>query len=169
MDTNNERFPKKIESVYAKTLRAGKRRTYFFDVRATKSGEYFLTISESIRRSDTVNEWDRHKIFVYKEDFNRFVNTINEAVALIKTDLMPHYDYDEFTRRQEEYEAALAEERTVRAQERNTHPAQRNYTPPSNSDEEDTKRFFIKAAAKTLEDTPDVDTKSAFKDDDLGW
>jgi hypothetical protein len=95
---------------YTKKLRAGKRRTYFFDVRETKAKEYYLTITESVRRSELEQEYDRHKIFLYKEDFNRFVNELQEVVNHIKTELMPHYDYDEFARRQEAYEASLREE-----------------------------------------------------------
>ena len=54
--------------------------------------------------------YERHKIFLYKEDFNRFIESLEETINHIKTELMPQYDYDEFTRRQEEYEARLREE-----------------------------------------------------------
>ena len=54
--------------------------------------------------------YERHKIFLYKEDFNRFIESLEETINYIKTELMPQYDYDEFTRRQEEYEARLREE-----------------------------------------------------------
>jgi hypothetical protein len=89
---NNE---KRIESVYSKRIRAGKRRTYFFDVRATRSNDYFLTITESRKKFDGEG-YDRHKIFLYKEDFNKFVKALVEAVDYVKTDLMPDFDFDAF-------------------------------------------------------------------------
>jgi hypothetical protein len=97
-----ERNQRKYESVYSKTVRAGKRRTYFFDVKQTKGSDYYLTITESKKRFED-GGYERHKIFLYKEDFNRFMEGLNEAVDHIKTDLMPDYDYDEYTRRHEEY------------------------------------------------------------------
>lgn len=90
---NNER---KMDSIYSKRLRAGKRRTYFFDVRATKGNDYYLTITESRKRFDD-NGYDRHKIFLYKEDFNKFVKALGEAVDYVKTDLMPNFDFDAFS------------------------------------------------------------------------
>jgi len=85
----------KIESVYSKRIRAGKRRTYFFDVRATRGNDFFLTITESRKRFND-NGYDRHKIFLYKEDFNKFIKALNEAVDYVKTDLMPDFDFDAF-------------------------------------------------------------------------
>ncbi len=99
-NNNNQR---QQESVFTKKVKAGKRRTYFFDVRRTKGDDYFLTITESTKRMED-DSFIRHKIFVYKEDFNRFVTSLNETVDHIKTELMPDYDYDEFTRRYEEDE-----------------------------------------------------------------
>lgn len=91
---NNER---KAESIYSKRIRAGKRRTYFFDVRATRGNDYYLTITESRKRFDD-NGYDRHKIFLYKEDFNKFVKGLGEAVDYVKTTLMPDFDFDAFSR-----------------------------------------------------------------------
>ena len=105
----NERDPKRFESVYSKKVRAGKRRTYFFDVRRTKGEDYYLTLTESTKKFD--GGYERHKIFLYKEDFNRFVSSLQDAVDHIKHELMPQYDYDEFARRQEEYEARMEDER----------------------------------------------------------
>lgn len=92
------------ESVFSKRVRAGKRRTYFFDVKKTKGEDYFITITESTRREDGFG-YKRHKLFLYKEDFNRFVASLNEVVNHVKTDLMPDFDYEEFDRRQAEWEA----------------------------------------------------------------
>lgn len=91
----NDNKERNLESIYSKRLRAGKRRTYFFDVRATKGNDYYLTITESRKRFDD-NGYDRHKIFLYKEDFNKFLKALNEAVDFVKTDLMPDFDFDAF-------------------------------------------------------------------------
>lgn len=84
-----------MESVYSKRIRAGKRRTYFFDVRATRGNDYYLTITESRKRFND-DGYDRHKIFLYKEDFNKFLKALGEAVDYVKTDLMPDFDFDSF-------------------------------------------------------------------------
>jgi hypothetical protein len=89
---NNE---KRMESVYSKRIRAGKRRTYFFDVRATRSNDYYLTITES-RKKFNEDGYDRHKLFLYKEDFNKFIKALTEAVDYVKTDLMPDFDFDAY-------------------------------------------------------------------------
>lgn len=90
-----ENNDKRMESIYSKRIRAGKRRTYFFDVRATRGNDYYLTITES-RKRFTGEGYDRHKIFLYKEDFNKFIKGLNEAVDYVKTDLMPDFDFDAF-------------------------------------------------------------------------
>ena len=84
-----------MESVYSKRIRAGKRRTYFFDVRATRSNDYYLTITES-RKKFNEDGYDRHKIFLYKEDFNKFLKALTEAVDYVKTELMPDFDFDAY-------------------------------------------------------------------------
>jgi hypothetical protein len=86
---------KRMESVYSKRIRAGKRRTYFFDVRATRSNDYYLTITESRKKFDQ-DGYDRHKIFLYKEDFNKFLKALTEAIDYVKTDLMPDFDFDAY-------------------------------------------------------------------------
>jgi hypothetical protein len=100
-----ENNDKKMESVYSKRIRAGKRRTYFFDVRATRGNDYFLTITESRKRFDD-NGYDRHKIFLYKEDFNKFIKALGEAIDYVKTDLMPDFDFDAFNHEYNEGEGS---------------------------------------------------------------
>ncbi len=90
MDNNNSG---KYSGYFSKKLRAGKRRTYFFDVRSTKQGDFFLTITESKKKFEGEG-YDSHKIFLYKEDFKKFLEALNETVNYIKTDLMPEYDYE---------------------------------------------------------------------------
>ena len=104
-----ENTDKKMESVYSKRIRAGKRRTYFFDVRATRANDYYLTITESRKRFND-DGYDRHKIFLYKEDFNKFCKALIEAVDYVKTDLMPDFDFDAFNH---EYPEPVAEEATA--------------------------------------------------------
>ena len=90
-----ENNDKRMESVYSKRIRAGKRRTYFFDVRATRSNDYYLTITES-RKKFNEDGYDRHKVFLYKEDFNKFLKALTEAVDYVKTELMPDFDFDAY-------------------------------------------------------------------------
>jgi hypothetical protein len=90
-----------MDSVYSKRIRAGKRRTYFFDVRTTRGNDYYLTITESRKRFND-DGYDRHKIFLYKEDFNKFLKALNEAVDHVKTDLMPDFDFDAFNHEYDE-------------------------------------------------------------------
>lgn len=88
---------RRFESVFSNKLRAGKRRTYFFDVQKTKSNDYYLTITESTKRPD--ESYSRHKIFIYKEDFNKFLESLTDTIEHVKTELLPEYDFDEFARR----------------------------------------------------------------------
>ncbi|MBX7140731.1 MAG: PUR family DNA/RNA-binding protein [Chitinophagales bacterium] len=86
------------ESVFSRKIKAGKRRTYFFDVKSTKANDYFLTITESKKRPD--DSYERFKIFLYKEDFNKFIETLTETIDHIKKELMPDFDFDAFNRRE---------------------------------------------------------------------
>jgi hypothetical protein len=106
---------KKMESVYSKRIRAGKRRTYFFDVRATRGNDYYLTITESRKRFND-NGYDRHKIFLYKEDFNKFIKALTEAVDYVKTDLMPDFDFDAFNHEYNDAEGGEMETTAVVAE-----------------------------------------------------
>lgn len=90
-----ENNDKKMESVYSIRVKAGKRRTYFFDVRETRGNDFYVTITESRKRFDS-DGYDRHKIFLYKEDFNKFLKGLNETVEHVKTELMPDFDFDAF-------------------------------------------------------------------------
>ena len=93
---NNENVERKNDSVYSARIRAGKRRTYFFDVKETRGNDFYLTITESRKRFND-DGYDRHKIFLYKEDFNKFIKGLTETVDYVKTDLMPDFDFDAFS------------------------------------------------------------------------
>ncbi|MFT6837251.1 MAG: hypothetical protein ACJAUO_001307 [Sediminicola sp.] len=72
------------EEIYSKVLRAG-RRTYFFDVRSTKAGDYYLTVTESKKftHDDGSFHYKKHKIYLYKEDFTAFKEILDEMMAYI--------------------------------------------------------------------------------------
>ena len=72
------------EEIFSKALRAG-RRTYFFDVRETKAGDYYLTITESKKftNEDGTFYYKKHKIYLYKEDFAEFSNILNEMTDYV--------------------------------------------------------------------------------------
>lgn len=76
------------EEIYSKAVRAGKR-TYFFDVKATRNNDYYLTITESKKKFDDngAQNFEKHKIFLYKEDFEKFSEGLDEVVAYIKAAL----------------------------------------------------------------------------------
>ncbi len=75
------------EEIYSQVLRAG-RRTYFFDVRETKAGDYYLTITESKKftHDDGSFHYKKHKIYLYKEDFSEFSEILNKATEFIITE-----------------------------------------------------------------------------------
>lgn len=102
---NNKNFDERrnTESIFSKRIKAGKRRTYFFDVRETRGSDYFITITESKKRFND-DGYDRHKMFIYKEDFNKFLAALTETVDYVKTDLMPDFDFDAFNHDQQEDE-----------------------------------------------------------------
>ncbi|UII26629.1 PUR family DNA/RNA-binding protein [Fulvivirga maritima] len=86
------------EEIFSERVRAGKR-TYFFDVKATRSNDYYLTITESKRRyKDDGFTYEKHKIFLYKEDFNKFVDALNNTVNHVKEELLPDVDFSQFDR-----------------------------------------------------------------------
>ena len=95
-----ENYNRDREEVYTKKIRAGKR-TYFFDIRSTRGNDYYITITESKRRQfpGEGKEYEKHKIFLYKEDFNKFLSTLNDTINQVKEELMPDYNYEEFDNR----------------------------------------------------------------------
>jgi len=99
---NEKKGNNRPDSVFSKKVRAGKRRTYFFDVKETRGKDYFLTITESKKRQD--DTYERFKIFIYKEDFNKFVQTLSETIDHVKKELMPDFDFNAFNRREESSE-----------------------------------------------------------------
>lgn len=74
------------EEIFSKAVRAGKR-TYFFDVKATRKNDYYLTVTESKKRfeEDGRFHFEKHKIFLYKEDFEKFAEGLQQAIEFIKS------------------------------------------------------------------------------------
>jgi hypothetical protein len=89
MEEGNEKLEGKgkvqREEIFSKAIRAGKR-TYYFDVKATRRNDYYLTITESKKRfnKDGRHFYEKHKIFLYKEDFDKFADGLTESIAFIK-------------------------------------------------------------------------------------
>ena len=86
------------DELYSERVRAGKR-TYFFDVRSTRGGDYYITITESKKVfNDDGFYYQKHKIFLYKEDFNKFQNAMNSTLGHVKDELLPEVDFSQFDR-----------------------------------------------------------------------
>ena len=143
---------KKMESVYSQRIRAGKRRTYFFDVRETRGNDFYLTITESRKKFDS-DGYERHKIFLYKEDFNKFIKGLGEAIDYVKTELMPDFDFDAFnhdtpyegeagqaTQNAEAAPVATITEVTAAAEEKAEAPAEES-TPVDNGSTEEVDKW----------------------------
>jgi hypothetical protein len=124
---NNER---NNETIFSKRLKAGKRRTYFFDVRSTRGNDFFITLTESKKRFND-GGYDRHKIFLYKEDFNKFLAALTDTINHIKTELMPDFDFDAFNH---EYEEGSGEEYHSNNE---NEPAENTKTPSTDNDQVD--------------------------------
>ena len=84
-DTTTDFRDRNGDDIFSKPVRAGKR-TYFFDVKATKGNDYYLTITESKKRVDKDGRfaYDKHKIFLYKEDFDKFAQGLEEIIKYIR-------------------------------------------------------------------------------------
>ena len=80
----SENYSMEQEEIFSKVMRAG-RRTYFFDVRSTKAGDYYLTITESKKftNDDGSFHYKKHKIYLYKEDFSEFQDSLNDMIQYI--------------------------------------------------------------------------------------
>ncbi len=85
------------EEVFSKAVKAGKR-TYFFDVKETKQGERYITITESKRKFDNEDgtfSYEKHKIFLYKEDYEKFKGALEGVIRFVETGEVPVFEDDE--------------------------------------------------------------------------
>jgi len=84
------------DEIYSTKVKAGKR-TYFFDVKSTRSNDYYLTITESKKRfKEDGFTYEKHKIFLYKEDFHKFMEALTSTVNHVKQELLPNIDFSQF-------------------------------------------------------------------------
>lgn len=90
------------EEIFSKRVRAGKR-TYFFDVKATRNNDYYVTITESKRSKFDDGNFVKMKIHLYKEDFNKFSDGLAETIGHVKTTLLPEYNFDEYDRQDDDF------------------------------------------------------------------
>ena len=81
---NNKEHENYRNEIFSKSVRAGKR-TYFFDVKSTRSGDHYLTITESKKKFDQDGNFhfEKHKIFLYKEDFDKFKDGLSEVIEKV--------------------------------------------------------------------------------------
>jgi hypothetical protein len=96
-EKNDEVVKTEREEIFSKSVRAGKR-TYFFDVKTTRRNDYYLTLTESKKRFNRDGRFyfEKHKIFLYKEDFEKFTDGLIEAIEYIKENAPELLDREEF-------------------------------------------------------------------------
>lgn len=145
------------DSVFSRKIRAGRRRTYFFDVKTTKANDYYLTITESKKRMDN-NGYERHKVFIYKEDFNKFLAEMTESINYIKS-RMPDFDFDSFSHEYEQDDKhSDYNEKTKHSSDKSTTHTMKE-TPETESKQEETKE----------DNTPPENTPDQDNHEDLKW
>ena len=95
-EKNDEGVKTEREEIFSKSVRAGKR-TYFFDVKTTRRNDYYLTLTESKKRFNRDGRFyfEKHKIFLYKEDFEKFINGLTETIDYIKANAPELLDPEE--------------------------------------------------------------------------
>jgi len=110
-EKNDEVVKTEREEIFSKSVRAGKR-TYFFDVKTTRRNDYYLTLTESKKRFNRDGRFyfEKHKIFLYKEDFEKFTNGLTEAIGYIKENAPEILEREEFERNATETAEPVAEE-----------------------------------------------------------
>lgn len=89
------------DEIYSKRVKAGKR-TYFFDIKTTRANDYYITITESRKKfKEEGHFYEKNKIFLYKEDLNKFLTAMQHTADHIKKELMPDYDFSQFDHKEE--------------------------------------------------------------------
>ena len=138
------------EEIFSKTMRAG-RRTYFFDVRSTKAGDYYLTLTESKKftNDDGSYHYKKHKIYLYKEDFNEFSSNLSEMTDYIikekGEEVISERHQKDYQREQkqettsEETEAVEEDQESENEEETKNDSEENSDTESENSDNEDNK------------------------------
>lgn len=108
---------KRREEIYSVSIRAGKR-TYFFDVKETRQGDFYLTITESkkVFDKDGNSHFEKHKVFLYKEDFEKFINGYDDAVGYIK-EHRPEYFEAKFSEEGQDADTELSDTEYLEAED----------------------------------------------------
>ena len=107
-----EDFRNKKKEIYCEQVRAGKR-TYFFDIKATRSNDYYITITESKRKVKDEGEgffYEKHKIFLYKEDFDRFIRALTNSVKYAKEELLTDDTHSSYSKAEKALASTPSEE-----------------------------------------------------------
>ena len=110
-EKNDEVVKTDREEIFSKSVRAGKR-TYFFDVKTTRRNDYYLTLTESKKRFNRDGRFyfEKHKIFLYKEDFEKFTDGLTEAIGYIKENAPEILEREEIENNSMETAEPVAEE-----------------------------------------------------------
>ncbi len=145
------------DGLFSKRVRAGKRRTYFIDVKTTRNDDYYITITESKKRVDDEG-YDRHKLFLYKEDFNKFLDAMTDVINHVKTELLPDYDFDKFSHDFEEGEQDKGTDGGKEVKKESEAPTSKLKETPKD-----------KKAKDTPQDKKEKDTDTPADDDELKW
>jgi hypothetical protein len=113
-EKNEEGARTERDEIFSKSVRAGKR-TYFFDVKTTRRNDYYLTLTESKKKfnNDGRFYFEKHKIFLYKEDFEKFIDGLTETIDYIKANAPELLDPEEVIETSPVYEEVKAKESTV--------------------------------------------------------
>jgi len=163
------------DGLFSKRVRAGKRRTYFIDVKTTRNDDYYITITESKKRFDD-DGYDRHKLFLYKEDFNKFLDAMTEVINHVKKELLPDYDFDKFSHDFEEGEQdkgadggeeVKKESKTSTSKPKETPQDKEAKDTSQDKEEKDTSQD--KEEKDTPKDKEGKDTDTPEDDDELKW
>jgi len=90
----------KKEIIYTSKMKAGKRRTYFFDIRKSRYDDFYVVVTESTKKPNS-ETYDSYRLYLYKEDFNRFIYELQKTIDFVKTQLLPDFDFEQFEQRDE--------------------------------------------------------------------
>ena len=151
-DKNEEAVKTDREEIFSRAVRAGKR-TYFFDVKATRTNDYYLTLTESKKRFNRDGRFyfEKHKIFLYKEDFEKFLEGFEEAIKFINNAI------PEDITAPEDYKAVAVS--TEAHEEETASPADEEDFDKSNEEEKEKEAIKEEEVKETISDSYTSDVK----------
>jgi Protein of unknown function (DUF3276) len=162
-----EEQKEKQEPAYSSNFRAGRKRTYFFDIRQTKTEDYYLVMTESSRRKE--GGYNRQRIVLYKEDLKKFIESMEESLDFFKSQLMPDFNFDTAYQENQDRMAAEREERD-RLRAESGDPEMENTAPKVERIE---REAFVKPTPAPVPTSAPVTPPSANTnntiDDDMSW